>query len=87
MSEHGEVLPLGGYGDYENGSVLVPLANGFPYGTTQSFQIYVSAHIRDLALSIDSLFRNSTITHILNVYKWLRTFKYSSYQIVGRLYM
>ena len=45
VSEHGEDLPLGGYGSYINGSVFVSLANGFPYGTTQSFQIFVSPNI------------------------------------------
>ena len=46
VSEHGEDLPLSGYGSYKNGSVFVLLDYGFPYGTTQSFQIFVSANIR-----------------------------------------
>ena len=48
VSEHGDVLPPG---DSLNGSVSIPLANGFPYGTIRSFQIYVSAHIRVSRLS------------------------------------
>ena len=40
VSEHGEVLPPG---DSVNGSILIPF--GFPYGTTQAFQIYVSASL------------------------------------------
>ena len=67
VSEHGEVLPPSS--DYENRSVLVPLVNGFPYGTTQSFEIFVSANTREL---VDSLFRNGTSTFTLTIHKkWL----------------
>ena len=43
VREHGDVLPPG---DSLNGSVSIPLANGFPYGKKRFFQINVSTHIR-----------------------------------------
>ena len=44
VSEHGEVLPPGGgFGGY----VSIPLANGFPYGNEQFFQLFVSTDIKE----------------------------------------